>query len=998
MSKNYFEDCKAAVKTMLYPDLQPGKTLPEGKLEEFLDMMLMARDEWRNNINRDAILRELKSEIDIGFSDNYIRAHGNEKERDHIDWLYEEKIKIDWKHWNRYKTYLQRKHPISTINNYDSVTDDILANLENPKRPGKWDTRGLVVGRVQSGKTSNYIGLVNKAFDAGYKRIIVLSGIEKDLRVQTQVRFEEGCLGLIHRKDADRKRTGIGNYINNIDELMDITCFTTRDSNGDIRRSDIDRWGQILRSDNKLLLVVKKNVSVLESLILWLNKIRDGEDHSVKYNFTSQAIKNNFPETVNGINKPVITGSPLLIIDDEADHASIDTKRLNWLNVSDELDSEYSSTEIPDPDHNPSRTNECVRRILNIFDKKAYIGYTATPFANIFISPERETNTEGLDLFPKDFVYSLPTPDNYFGIEQAFSDDKPNEALGIKCEFDDLIKNIDDHVDDPEDIKNERATTGWMPPLQRDKEYNPKYKKNTEIPPSLENAILSFLISSSVRKIRGQSDQHSTMMIHVTRFTKVQENIKTQVKNFVDIVKSAEFGNNNENIIKKLKYIWDYDYSKTLNTELNPNNNHIEFKEVIKNIYGEKGVLRNLEYVKLIGGVKDTLDYDAYKNVGKTVIVIGGVKLSRGLTLEGLCVSYFLRTAQTLLADTMTQMGRFFGYRKGYLDLCRMYIPELLKDRFTEFAKSISHLDSQFHEAIIDQLTPSQYKYVVQESPNFRITSKPKSQDTVMRKLHFSNMLCQSIHFFKDKDKIINNQKAVENLLASLDGKPSNGFNFSDNEFTAPKDRLLWEKVDSKKIIKFFTEYKTTSLARQNNAKSIREYISLCNKNKNQLTNWSVLLASGSHKTIQFNNPLLKKYSPKCAFRSIDAKQTKDHENIWSVGVISEPIDEVGDLNQSEWEITKEKHKRINDERAERKKRTSVQVYSGSAARYARGSGSENYRGLLIIYPIITGKDANSKIDRSASFGFAVSFPKTSYEGEWRRVQRDWFIDSGIDV
>ena len=94
MSKNYFEDCKAAVKTMLYPDLQPGKTLPEGKLEEFLDMMLMARDEWRNNINRDAILRELKSEIDIGFSDNYIRAHGNEKERDHIDWLYEEKLKL----------------------------------------------------------------------------------------------------------------------------------------------------------------------------------------------------------------------------------------------------------------------------------------------------------------------------------------------------------------------------------------------------------------------------------------------------------------------------------------------------------------------------------------------------------------------------------------------------------------------------------------------------------------------------------------------------------------------------------------------------------------------------------------------------------------------------------------------------------------------------------------------------------------------------------------
>ena len=174
MAFNYFEDCKAAVKSMLYPDLQPGKILPEGKLEQFVDMMLVARDEWRNNVNRDALIRELKSEIDIGFSENYIKAVELGDERDHIEWLPKEKSKIKWKHWNRYKTYLQRKQPLSQVTNHDISTDDILSNLENPNRPGKWDTRGLVVGRVQMGKTSNYIGLVNKAFDAGYKRIIVL--------------------------------------------------------------------------------------------------------------------------------------------------------------------------------------------------------------------------------------------------------------------------------------------------------------------------------------------------------------------------------------------------------------------------------------------------------------------------------------------------------------------------------------------------------------------------------------------------------------------------------------------------------------------------------------------------------------------------------------------------------------------------------------------------------------------------------------------------------
>ena len=235
--------------------------------------------------------------------------------------------------------------------------------------------------------------------------------------------------------------------------------------------------------------------------------------------------------------KPVISSYPILIIDDEADHASIDTKRHNWLQVTngnDVLDDEYSTIEKPDPEHDPSRTNECIRRILNIFDKKAYVGYTATPFANIFISPERETAQEGKDLFPDDFVYSLPTADNYFGIEQLFSTNEPNEALQINCNFSNLVKIIDDHVDKEEDLENPRSRSGWMPPLQTSTSFTPKYQNKEEIPPSLENAILSFFIGSAVRKIRGQSDQHNSMMIHVTRFKDVQEKVKLQVENFVE--------------------------------------------------------------------------------------------------------------------------------------------------------------------------------------------------------------------------------------------------------------------------------------------------------------------------------------------------------------------------------------------------------------------------------------------------------------------------------
>lgn len=996
MTLNYFEDCKAAVKSMLYPDLQPGKILPEGKLEQFVDMTLLARDEWRNNVNRDALIRELKSEIDIGFSENYIQAP--DPDRDHIEWLWKEKKKINWKLWNRYKIYLQRNHPISVTNKFDSITDDILGALENPNRLGKWNTRGLVVGRVQSGKTSNYIGLVNKAFDAGYKRIIVLAGLEKDLRVQTQVRFEEGCLGKTSGKLEPNKRTGVGLY-SNLDDLKDIKCFTTRDSNGDIKRNDIEKWGGNLKSDEKLLLVVKKNVSVLESLILWLAKNKDSEDADAEpYKFRSAAFLNNFPEYKNGLPKPVISSSPLLIIDDEADHASIDTKKQIYKKIfTDSDDVDDLDNEIPDPDHDPSRTNECIRKILNIFDRNSYVGYTATPFANIFINPEGETPEEGQDLFPKDFVYSLPTPSNYVGIEEVFNEDEPDEALKIKCQFNDLIKIIEDHVENKEDLTNPRAEKGWMPPLQKNTGFKPRYRNEEVIPPSLENAILSFLISSAVRKIRGQSNQHNTMMIHVTRFKDVQDEVSEQVEFFITKIKSAEIGSSE--IIDRFKSIWETDYLKTINNELNPNNKEIDFKLLLKNIFGEKGIIEKIEYVRLRGGVKETLDYNTYKNTGKTVIVVGGQKLSRGLTLEGLSVSYFLRTAQSILADTMTQMGRWFGYRIGYLDLCRMYITNPLKVRFHEFAGSLRHLDAQFKDAIQGGFTPRDYMYIVNEDPDWKITSRQKSYHTVLQKLQYSGMLSQSINLWSNDKKIKANNLAVEKLLESLNDQPSKSFDFNDsriNEIKPKQKRFLWKNIDSKKIIDFFNNFQTTPYALHNNSHGIKEYIKLINENKSQLLNWSVVLANGSHESIKFNDEKINIFSPKCIFRSNqkfvkkDSIIYKNYKDVVPLGVLIEPSDELVDLNQEEWEMTKLIHDQNNIEKISENKKVSKKIYSGIAAREVRGIKTNQYRGLLILYPIIT--DLKKEGDKGLkTFSFCISFPKTNFKGKWVRVPKNWF-------
>jgi hypothetical protein len=330
-------------------------------------------------------------------------------EKDILPWVAEKKVTLkDWPLWTRYATYMKSNDPGFPVRSLDTLTDKILDKCVDPSRPGAWDRRGMVVGHVQSGKTSNFIGLINKSVDAGYKLIIVIAGIHNSLRSQTQLRVDEGFIG---RKSADfielhRKiKTGVGDY--QVD--TEIFSYTSSANEGDFKKVIAERLNVPVGGHSPTVLVIKKNKSILENLIDWISRFA--------------------VETDEGF--PIIQNIPLLVIDDEADNASVNSGK----------------------DINDIRTiNRLIRTLLKLFQKKTFIGYTATPYANIFIPEEWNNDQESLinnkkflvgeDLFPRDFIVNIPAPSNYIGAERIFGYENPETGEG--CDGLDIIRLADD--------------------------------------------------------------------------------------------------------------------------------------------------------------------------------------------------------------------------------------------------------------------------------------------------------------------------------------------------------------------------------------------------------------------------------------------------------------------------------------------------------------------------------------------------------------------------
>lgn len=836
--------------------------------------------------SRESLYNFLYSTFSI-FSEEYRILDADEG---YQPWLKDTKAEIEWRFWNRYTNYLQKKIAPDTINKLDNLTDDILDRISNPKIPGVWDKRGMVVGQVQSGKTSNYIGLINKAADAGYKLIIVLAGMHDSLRSQTQIRIDEGFLGFNSQRSLQYSTTnkiGVGFY-NSIssepNKYVDLpaNALTSSHLDGDFNRRAALSAGIHLRGTDPIVAVVKKNSSILKNLIAWFATWGDKQQDG----------------------KIQIRNLPLLLIDDEADNASI--------NVSKEK---------------VSAINGCIRALLSLFEQSAYVGYTATPFANVFIQILNEEKVKGLDLrvkdyefsvgqdlFPKDFIINIPAPSNYIGPEKIFGLPALNSAeVDIEpLPLIRLIRDYDSPVSSPNNTQGIEGSSDAGLARTRYISFIPdSHKKDdplpTELPDSLKHAIKCFILSCTARRLRNQINVHNSMLIHVSRYIIWQDriaNLTDKVLKFYQ--KQIEL--NTGNLINELHDIWDDEFVPVTKQVIDATGVYhdsevtsISWEEVEKELYPaiSKIEVRAVHGDKNLTGLThhniSPLDYFVSEQKGNflSVIAVGGDKLSRGLTLEGLTISYYLRASK--MYDTLMQMGRWFGYRPGYVDLCRIFTSDELNEWYKHITIASEEMRRDFDYMFLLKKTPKEFGLKVRTHPGvLRITAANKFRYSKLMSLSYSGQLEQTYQFKVDKTRFKVNFEAANALLTSL-GTPLIKLPNSLN----PKQELIWRSEENYSlIIEFLSRYQigqevidTTKIVDYINAQ-IR---------KGNLVNWTVAFIVNSRA-----NPEYEYYIPALS-RNIgltDRTNISKDPGIYSVAKynITDHRHELIDLSQNEVE------------------------------------------------------------------------------------------------
>lgn len=867
----------------------------------------------------------------------------------HVPWLVAARKK-DWRYWQRYQAWLERKMSATAVDGLDKSTDKILGLLEDPVREGSWDRRGLVVGHVQSGKTGNYSGLVCKAADAGYKIIIVLAGLHNNLRAQTQIRLEEGFLGYETPVSGDSvKPIGVGEI--DSDSKILPSCATNRTNAGDFNTKVAQHYS-ISPEQRPWLFVVKKNKTVLERLLKWIrNHVADATDNATGRRFVSNL--------------------PLLLIDDEADHASVDT--------GEQL---FNADGMPDTEHEPKAINSRIRKILYAFAKSAYVGYTATPFANIFIHRRGATTEEGPDLFPQAFIINLAAPSNYVGPARVFGLRSPEGRAGGLP----LIRDVSDHTD-------REGVGGWMPP-KHNKEHVPLHAGHDEVPPSLRKAICSFMLACTAREVRGQGAQHSSMLVHVTRLNLVQREVHRQVEDVVKRMRQRISRRvDHEVLLAELEALWKDDVVPTcaeIAREL-PEADGARIPSWGEISAALPDVLSDIEVRMINGTAKDALDYSKQRVKGLRVIAIGGDKLARGLTLEGLCVSYFVRT--TKMYDTLMQMGRWFGYRPGYIDLCRLYTTEDLVEWFGHIADASEDLREEFDAMAESGATPREYGLKVQSHPVLLVTSPLKMRTARNLQLSFSGESLETVALHRDPSLLKRNLDTTDRLIASM-GMPSETDprrvrNGSVQEW---KGSFLWNGVSADTVADFFSAYATHPKARKVNSALLNEFVRKMAA-AGELTSWTVVLLGGGEggEHVFGGNVILSKMPTR-------APDPEIHDR-YSIGRLLSPRDEAIDLDEAAWKAALDLAiKTWKPDPARQKdgvQPTPPTVPYGLSIRRVRGDGAEGVppargRGLLLLYAL----DLKLK-DRDGSnlpvIAFGASFP-TSHSGTVVEYQVDHLL------
>lgn len=717
-----------------------------------------------SNNEREELIRKIKSIFQV-YQEEGHAILGNDYNHNY-KW-YEDLLnsnKIDEYYWDRYKIYLIDKHlPEEVINTLENKTlKSLMSYLGNPcDYETSFGIRGLVVGDVQSGKTSNFIGLLTKAADAGYKVIFVLTGTIESLRKQTQIRVEEGFIGFDSTSGMD-----VG--VQRGDKTPKAFTSREKDFTGRDNQNTTDKISDY--SFEPMIYVIKKNVSVLKKVYSSLkSKNTRNENERIDY--------------------------PMLMIDDEADNASINTNKEN---------------------DNPTEVNKYIRKILSLFTKNSYVGFTATPFANVFINYDSTKDMLNDDLFPKDFIYALNSPSNYCGAEKYFLNENDN------------VKIINDFNESLFPLKHKIDWDG-------DKLFNSTYE-----------SINDFLIINAIRDLRDfDKNTNRSMLINMSRFTSVQFKIKDIVEEYFNTLKrdlkqcscyGCEYALTNKSV-KALKESFDKDFKNILF-----NGKVISWNEIFPILYN---AIKNIKIIVVNSSKKsEKINYD--DKSGTRVIAIGGLALSRGLTLEGLCISYFYRNTSTF--DVLMQMGRWFGYRDGYDDLCKIYVTKQSCEYYKEIYKSMKFLRDDIKMMSLQHKKPEEYGIRVKnESDELGITAANKMRNTktkLVRKSFYGNIF-ETPYIYRDLKINDQNIDETKELL--------NNINLSQKDINVIHP--YFRNVEKKYIINFL---KNIKIHEGNESFDCKQLVKFLDRNDIELKKFDVLIMGGeSSITFEFKKLMI---------------------------------------------------------------------------------------------------------------------------------------------
>lgn len=678
-------------------------------------------------------------------------------------WLDDAKSSINPFYWERYQQLLlvnglSKDVVIST----DRDTDTVLGRLGNPLSEGEWDRRGMVVGHVQSGKTANYTGLICKAADAGYRLIIVIAGIHNNLRNQTQERIDEGLIGFDSGKQWGRELGGRKYVIGagNFGPDKRPVCLTTRLCDFDKARADSDS-SEIGGYIEPVVLVIKKNHNTLRNLLDWL--------------------RDNSARGAQGM-----IDQPMLLIDDEADNASINTK--------------YGKDIV-------TTINGRIRDLLNMFHRCCYVGYTATPFANIFIDPDQDDQMYEEDLFPRDFIIGLDAPSNYFGPTKVFVDGLPDDGDPKWLKY----------ILDNEDVLPVKHTKDFI--LE-------------SLPNSMVRAVRTFVLTRTIRNLRGATHRHCSMLINASWRTSVQGQIRNKVHETLQRIQNSVRINASrgpaalaDQEIAALKDVWEAEFF----------NEGPDWDAVQSELHEAIASARTVA-VNTVS--RDSLDYPKEEHgvKGRTYIAVGGYSLSRGLTLEGLTVTWFLRN--TMMYDTLMQMGRWFGYRDGYEGLCRIWMPPEAIDWYAFIANAAEELHDELRVMEKAKATPQMFGLAVRSHPaSLLVTARNKmgAGKRITTRVGLSNKFVETSKVSISSSDVKAN---IENAKSFISKLPDGRF---PEEPECPWGTLIRD-VPVGIVDEFLAGWRNAEQSVTTEPRPVREYIRA--RKDDELQTWDVLVAS----------------------------------------------------------------------------------------------------------------------------------------------------------